>query len=281
MCVAGACRVGPGGSNDASGDGPLVDTDRDGIADDVDNCPNVANPDQADEDKDGIGDACDPCPIVAGASPDTDGDHIPDACDPHPSVAGDTFIAFSGFPGGVVPTGWTATGTVMAQNGDVSLIANAAVSSGASVLAPDAAFTNGTITALVTFDTGVAIGMFTDAGVMVTLLNPTTGDNVQCGLYQSDVSKPTTRELDLFDSVANGGRGPDLKSGTLPFVPGTPYQVVLSRQGTTYTCSAAPVGGAVVTISASNNSAPAGAVPGVLGYDGTSHVGYVMVVHSP
>lgn len=35
------------------------DTDADGVADDVDNCPLVANPDQRDTDGDGLGDACD------------------------------------------------------------------------------------------------------------------------------------------------------------------------------------------------------------------------------
>jgi hypothetical protein len=36
-----------------------TDTDGDGIADQVDNCPSVSNPDQADFDGDGIGDVCD------------------------------------------------------------------------------------------------------------------------------------------------------------------------------------------------------------------------------
>jgi len=40
----------------------LFDKDKDGIADNSDNCPKVKNPDQKDSDKDGIGDACDPYP---------------------------------------------------------------------------------------------------------------------------------------------------------------------------------------------------------------------------
>jgi hypothetical protein len=84
--VAGQCGAG--------------DTDRDGIPDDVDNCPGVANPDQTDSDGDGVGDACDNCPHTpntgAGATPDpddpdflldTDGDGVGDACDNCPLVS--------------------------------------------------------------------------------------------------------------------------------------------------------------------------------------------------
>ena len=83
----------------------VVDTDNDGVPDDEDNCPTVANPDQslptfyADQDGDGLGDpsttvnACeapegfvdnddDNCPTVANANQtDTDGDGQGDACD--------------------------------------------------------------------------------------------------------------------------------------------------------------------------------------------------------
>jgi len=47
-----------------------VDTDSDGIDDDLDNCPTTYNPDQADRDVDGLGDACDTGPELA-LSPET------------------------------------------------------------------------------------------------------------------------------------------------------------------------------------------------------------------
>ena len=58
--------------DDASG----ADTDGDGIDDDLDNCPNATNPDQADTDSDGTGDACDS---------DVDGDNVDDVDDAFPN----------------------------------------------------------------------------------------------------------------------------------------------------------------------------------------------------
>lgn len=75
-----------------------ADSDGDGIGDDLDNCPQVANPDQADADEDGRGDACDGanddvdvdgilndvdnCRFVANPDQaDVDGDGAGDACD--------------------------------------------------------------------------------------------------------------------------------------------------------------------------------------------------------
>ena len=64
------------------------DTDGDGVPDDVDNCPHVPNPDQADGDGDRVGDACDNCPLTSNSGQsDMDGDLLGDACDDCVSVS--------------------------------------------------------------------------------------------------------------------------------------------------------------------------------------------------
>jgi hypothetical protein len=86
----------------------IQDADGDGVADDLDNCPSVANADQADSDGDGVGDACDEdgdpqdtdsdgdgvpdeidnCPDDANPDQsDQDGDGFGDICDPFPACA--------------------------------------------------------------------------------------------------------------------------------------------------------------------------------------------------
>lgn len=101
--IGNACDLCPNDpNNDADGDGdcgevdncPTVananqaNADSDAYGDACDNCDNVANADQADADADGDGDACDNCPSIANsdqADADSDGDG--DACDNCPNVS--------------------------------------------------------------------------------------------------------------------------------------------------------------------------------------------------
>ena len=64
---APAC-AGPIQACSSGGGGGSPDTDNDGVADSLDNCPNVANSDQADNDNDGIGNACDSTPNGEGTA---------------------------------------------------------------------------------------------------------------------------------------------------------------------------------------------------------------------
>jgi len=99
--LAGCGRLdfGPLGADAADDVATAGDPDGDGIVGALDNCPAIANADQANEDGDRFGDACDPCPPVADADPllDQDGDGVSDDCDPFPAVAGDAIAVFEGF----------------------------------------------------------------------------------------------------------------------------------------------------------------------------------------
>ncbi len=63
--VAIACAACGGSGNTHDAAGTTHDEDGDGLADAIDNCPFLANADQADADGDGVGDACDPEPAMA------------------------------------------------------------------------------------------------------------------------------------------------------------------------------------------------------------------------
>lgn len=118
---------------------PLADDDDDGVANGVDNCPTIANPDQlnseAPEQLDGFGDICDLCPARFDlAQHDEDGDEVGDgcdscphvdnpgqedelepagqldgvgdACDPNPTLGGDYLVFFDGFGGSERAAAW-------------------------------------------------------------------------------------------------------------------------------------------------------------------------------
>jgi len=66
--------------NEAVGMSP--DSDGDGVVKLLDNCPDLANPDQADCDGDGVGDACDNCPNISNPDQtDNNNNGIGDVCE--------------------------------------------------------------------------------------------------------------------------------------------------------------------------------------------------------
>ncbi len=65
-----------------NGNNPELDTDGDGVADRLDNCPLRFNPDQADADLDGVGDECDNCRTTPNPDQaDENGNGVGDACE--------------------------------------------------------------------------------------------------------------------------------------------------------------------------------------------------------
>jgi len=95
--------TGGGGDTDPSEDATnkWADSDRDGVLDRFDNCPETANPDQKDQDDDGVGDACDNFPECSNENQnegpctgdqtyipdrDTDGDGVADVDDNCPET---------------------------------------------------------------------------------------------------------------------------------------------------------------------------------------------------
>lgn len=79
-------------------DGPSEDRDGDGVDDEIDLCPDVADPLQRDHDGDLRGDACDRCPhLPSPDDPDQDGDGVGDACDPALAAGGDARALWIGF----------------------------------------------------------------------------------------------------------------------------------------------------------------------------------------
>jgi hypothetical protein len=117
LVVLCACNQALGLGTVAERDAPPGDRDGDGIVDELDNCPDVANPDQHDSDRDGRGDVCDNCPLIANFLQSDDGDHdgVGDACDEHPTTPGDCLVLFDTFSD---PTAFAAHWQAVVAPGD-------------------------------------------------------------------------------------------------------------------------------------------------------------------
>ena len=91
------------------------DTDKDGIFDFDDNCPNDANAEQEDSDLDGIGNGCDNCPLVQNANQqDLNSNGIGDVCE----VLGQATYGIHNEQGDTYISDFTKGMILKAPNGD-------------------------------------------------------------------------------------------------------------------------------------------------------------------
>ena len=161
-CVANRCTsddltgTKPDGPPPNDGSSALADRDGDGVPDDVDNCPDVANPDQANEDGDKFGDVCDPCPVEANDNPsDPDGDGVADGygCDPNPNTPGDKIVLFEGFSESALGSGWQLIGNATLGGGAIALVDIA--DDYTAVVPPVSGLANATVSAGILVDADV------------------------------------------------------------------------------------------------------------------------------
>jgi hypothetical protein len=282
-CVNGVCggddvapdaRDGLGGDSGTSDALPVIeDMDQDGIANLADNCPTIANADQANEDGDKFGDACDPCPIDANDSPvDSDGDGVADACDPHPNAAGDKIVLFEGFHAGI-PGTWTVVGTAAAGTNEIALTTVA--NNHTAVVAPVGPLGNATLTASLIVD--MQVGSADSAATITMPYDASTDEGIFCELYAPNAGSSNGRYISLWDAPAQIERG----KSPFAWTTGVPSRVSLARNGNNYQCSVTPAGGNPHTTSAqSGSSVPAGKAA-IATYGADARAQWLMIVTSP
>ena len=244
------------------------DTDGDGVPDDIDNCPTIANPDQHDEDGDGFGDVCDHCPGIPSATdPDSDHDGVGDACDPHPLVAGDRIALFEPFT--AMPTGWTIQGAWTFTGDDAVLVQSAG--SEAWLVPPLVGGSDSTATTSFTPDEVVGTG---GAGVGLDLpFDSTNKKGLACDLSQ--VNATIAQELALVQIQSSTVESSDM----FAWVDATTADLSMQREGSNAQCRASQAGVAD-SITGSDTSPQVN----TLGFRSKSisvHVHWLMWVESP
>ena len=247
------------------------DRDGDGVPDPLDNCPDLANPDQGNEDGDALGDVCDPCPIFTDNT-DDDGDGVGNACDPNPSTPGDAIALFEGFHH-PLSSAWTTTGTWTVANDDL-------VGAGASGVTGEvrhAAFGTKetvTISATVTslFGTGYrGIGVEDDVSA--------GGFAVVCGMLVTS-SADTTPDAPMID-LFKLSTGSSYARASLAWAKNDPLLFGMKRALTSYTCAGADLtSNASGSESATESTDNASAKLGIHTLSASVRVSWIMVVTS-
>lgn len=210
-----------------------LDRDGDGKLNDVDNCPDKANPDQFDEDRDLIGDACDLCPPYGtmADNKDSDGDGVGDGCDPDPNAIGNHIVMFNGFGSSDVlgaminpVANWTV------GNGVAHVMASGNTSV-PHVLTYTLPTNGGAETVLARFQlTGIGANRPDGVGV-VTQWFPASQNGIGCWVgYETQTN---TGNLKLFELVVAAPKG----LANDEFLVGDMYSIDLTRRGDTLKCS--------------------------------------------
>ena len=250
---------------DAAVDG---DRDDDGLANAVDNCPDVANPTQLDEDDDDLGDVCDPCPPLADNS-DPDGDGVGGACDPNPATPGDMLVAFEGFTAPLA-AGWTKSGNFATSNGIGVLTAGDAATSLLTMPSPSAARVE--IRASVAVDAITAMGLNLGSVNLIDRMQPATDKSIACQL--SALAGGLSKDLRLFDANAAAV----IVEAAHAFALDTPLELRLRRNGTSYACR---VTSPTAEVAGAAAFSPASPRIGIRVRGATARFDWVMVVTSP
>ena len=206
-------------NNDSNGD-VCFDGDADGLCGAADNCPAVANANQADGDGDGIGDVCDACP--GDATNDEDGDGVCQDVDNCPSISnagqiddnGDGFgdacvsvdadIAATAIIGQDVLIGPDASIGGYSRIGDGATI-NGAVGSSVGVGAGSAVAAGATVDNATQIGTNSSVGAGCVIGTRVTL-----GDGVIVGANCVIGDRATVANGANLGAGSTVGRGGDV-----------------------------------------------------------------------
>lgn len=239
----------------------VVDADRDGVADPMDNCPAIMNPEQDDQDADGLGDPCDPCPIWYDNT-DSDADGVGDTCDPYPRVAGDAIRFFDGFARGIDPA-WVLTGAFTAVPDGIEATGSAAFS----------------LPVMLDERARVAMGFSTTSpaaharafGIAALDAND---DGVTCAARATGT--PATTSLVLAGIATSLPRAETAMGWTTDVA----YLVALTRKGSQFACGELHAdSGAGVEAAYSTVVSPLQPVISMVGLTGSVH--WVLVVDSP
>jgi hypothetical protein len=273
MCMGTVCVI--PGQIDASIDATLADKDGDGIPDIMDNCPEVANFDQANEDDDKFGDKCDPCPPFKNDTPDDpDHDGVVDQCDPNPMVSGDRIELFERFHDGL--PAWTKTAGWTGTAGSIEVAAAAGTKE--YLVVPTTSADHLTVWASVVIKSvATAPAHILDISVPNDTVN---NAGISCELYQP--ADPTLRYLSLWDGFLLNFEGKEFGNAILPWEIDKEYVVSLNRAGAVYSCNVTDPGG-TVTVTARGTSSSSTAAPTAVIRAGalTARINWVMVVRSP